>query len=331
MRLRMVALTALGLGHAGLGQAGIEPVDLLRLSEAFRLSQAVQPSVWAAWETAPFPVVLVTPDREFFTGSPKPPAGFEPVGDSTVIQGGIWSRPRQFDPALLATFPAFGPPAVIVIGRAEVTKKTSTAWVLTVLHEHFHQYQMSDPRYFSATEGLDLSGGDRTGMWMLNYPFPYQSREVVASFEAVSRELARVLSSSSPIDRQRFWQAYTKFLATLSERDRRYLSFQVWQEGVARYVELRVAEVAASAYTPTAEFQKLPDVETFAAAAARLRQEILSELASADLQKQRRVSFYALGASLALLLDQDGADWKARYLTDKFFMEKYAGVTPGPG
>ena len=63
-----------------------------------------------------------------------------------------------------------------------------------------------------------------------------------------------------------------------------------------------------------------------AAAAARLRQEILSELASADLQNRRRVSFYALGAGLALLLDQDGADWKARYLTDKFFMERYAGV-----
>lgn len=100
---------------------------------------------------------------------------------------------------------------------------------------------------------------------------------------------------------------------------------------MARYVELRVAEVAASAYTPTAEFQKLPDVETFAAAAARLRQEILSELASADLQKQQRVSFYALGAGLTLLLDQDGADWKARYLTDKFFMERYAGVTLSPG
>ena len=43
-----------------------------------------------------------------------------------------------------------------------------------------------------------------------------------------------------------------------------------------------------------------------------------------DLQKQQRASFYAFGAGLALLLDQDGDSWKRRYLTEKFFLEQYA-------
>jgi hypothetical protein len=37
----------------------------------------------------------------------------------------------------------------------------------------------------------------------------------------------------------------------------------------------------------------------------------------------RRVSFYAFGAGLALLLDGDAPGWKSRYLTEKFTVEKY--------
>ena len=50
--------------------------------------------------------------------------------------------------------------------------------MLTVLHEHFHQLQQSQPGYFQGVEALGLSGGDQTGMWMLNYPFPYKTPAV---------------------------------------------------------------------------------------------------------------------------------------------------------
>jgi len=40
------------------------------------------------------------------------------------------------------------------------------------MHEHFHQLQNGQPRYFQAVQDLGLSHGDNTGMWMLNYPFP---------------------------------------------------------------------------------------------------------------------------------------------------------------
>jgi hypothetical protein len=297
-----------------------ETDDLVRIAEAFRLAGVAQTAVWPGWETTPFPVLLVSGDREFLFGSREAPAGFSPGGHSMLVQTDIWSRPRQFDPGLLATFPAFGPPPVVVIGRAEVTGKTSVAWVLTLLHEHFHQYQMSEPGYFADVEQLGLSGGDQTGMWMLNYPFPYESPKVAGAFASVSRELGRMLIKSSRRDRQRFWRAYTEFLDLLPERDRRYLSFQVWQEGVARYVELQVAERAAQGYKPSIELRQLPDVEPFARAAERMRAAILSELATPDLARQKRVSFYAFGAGLALLLDRDGSAWKSRYLKEKFLL-----------
>lgn len=316
--------TLVGSIPLAIGQSAPQVVDLIRLGEAARLVQEVGNVVWPDWEEAAFPVLLVEAEREVLVGYPRTPPGFVPVGYSVVLQKGLLGRTRQFDPGLLATFPAFGLPPLVVIGRAEVTNKTSTEWVLTVLHEHFHQYQMADPGYFSAVDGLDLSGGDETGMWMLNYPFPYESAEVADSFTRLSQELASLLRDSSPTDRTRFWLAYSNFLESLAEKDRRYLSLQIWQEGMARYVELRVAEVAASSsYSPSVEFLTLSDAEAYSDVASRMRAKILAELEDSGFSMQKRVSFYAFGARLALLLDQDGKDWKSRYLAEKFFVERY--------
>lgn len=327
----LVLMALSGPGRPAMASSGPELIDLVRLAEAFRLADAVQGKVWPGLEAAPFPVLLVAADREFLVRAARAPDGFESAGYSGVLRAEIWNRARSFDPGLLATFPAFGPPPVIVIGRAGATGKASTDWILTVLHEHFHQHQMSDPEYYAQVDALDLSGGDQSGRWMLNYPFPYQSEEIAGSFAALSRELAGLLASPSPPQRRRFWRKYAKFLGRLSDRDRRYLSLQVWQEGVARYVELRAAEAAAAAHTPTIEFRALPDFQEFAAVAARMRDDILAQLRSPDLSKGQRVSLYAFGAGLALLLDQEGDAWKGRYLSDKFFLEKYAsgsGATP---
>jgi hypothetical protein len=57
-----------------------------------------------------------------------------------------------------------------------------------------------------------------------------------------------------------------------------------------------------------------------------MRGAILGELAAPDLRSQQRVSFYAFGAGLALLLDQENNAWKDKYLKDKFFLERYVGA-----
>lgn len=303
---------------------GPDPVDLLRINEAYRLTAAVQDSVWpGGWGAIPYPLLLVTPEREFLIGFPRTPPGFAEGRSFAPLGTPILERPRQLQPNLLATFPAFGPPSVIVVGRPDATGKSSTSWILTVVHEHFHQFQTADLAYYSAVEQLDLSGGDQTGMWMLNYPFPYQSSLVGERFSALSRTLARLLQQSSASERRTFWENYVAFLGELSERDRRYLSFQVWQEGVARYVELRTAEVAGRVYDPTPDFKALPDFQSFATIGREMRAAIMNELGHPDLAGRQRVSFYAFGAGLALLLDEDVRDWKGSYRAEKFALERY--------
>ena len=216
-----------------------------------------------------------------------------------------------------------------MVGTAEGTGKRSTAWVLAVAHEHFHQLQYSDPAYWSESEALGLAGDDRTGMWMLNYPFPYASTSM--AFASLSRELARLVGGPAPApsaEREAFWGRDAEFRSRLKPEDRRYLSFQLWQEGIARYVETRVAEIAAREHRVSVEFAALRDYRPFAAAAAALRRETVDELRTQVMAKDGRTVFYAFGAALGLLLDQEGTPWRDRYLAEKFYLEKYRAPAP---
>jgi hypothetical protein len=126
--------------------------DAVRICEFYRLASQVQDQIWPNWSHVPAPLLLVTPDTEFLTRHPAPPKDFKAVGD------GFYARPRQFPTDLLATFPAFGPPSVIVIGEPKNTEsKTSTPWLMTLMHEHFHQLQNAQPGYFQAVQDLGLT------------------------------------------------------------------------------------------------------------------------------------------------------------------------------
>ena len=149
--------------------------DRMRLAEAFRLANVLGDQLWKDWSQVPFAVLLVTQDHEFLIRHPKPPADFVKTGHDSLLSSDIYFRKRVFNPEFQATFPIEGI-ATVVIGQAEKTQAgKSTPWVLTVLHEHFHQFQMSDPEYYKEVDHLELSRGDTTGMWMLNFPFPYET------------------------------------------------------------------------------------------------------------------------------------------------------------
>lgn len=301
------------------------PADRTRLAEAFRLAEAISDSVWPGWTRAPFAVLLVTPGREFLLRHPSPSADFVRVGYDSLLQTSVFVRPRVFSPALLATFPAVLGVPTIVIGPAELTGKHSTAWVLTILHEHFHQLQTSRPDYYAGVAALNLARGDETGMWMLNYPFPYDSAVVRARFAAFTRSLAAAValrgSGESAAAMRTVIDARDHLRASLSAADYRYLAFQMWQEGVARYTELQVARLAAKHYVPTAAFQALPDYTEFSIEAAALEREIHAGLSNVQLERAKRVAFYPAGAATALLLDATVPGWKRDYFERAFSLD----------
>ncbi len=308
-------------------QPTLPEADRIRIAEAFRLAEALQEAVWTGWESAPFAVLLVTPEHEFLIRHPHPSEQFTRAAYDSLLQSDVYVRPRVFSPNLLATFPADSGVPTIVVGPPENTGRASTRWVITVLHEHFHQLQYAQPDYYPATEALDLARHDSTGMWMLNYPFPYDSTEVVKRFAVLNRTAREALRA---VDTPRFTdhldafrQAKQHLRRILPDADYRYLSFQLWQEGIARYTEYKVATAAAAQYHPSAAFRALDDYEPFDEAARAIYDGILNELTDGSLDQNRRVTFYALGAAEALLLDHARPGWHARYFEEKFYLEDY--------
>jgi hypothetical protein len=296
--------------------------DAIRMAEFYRLAPTIEDKIWPGWSKAPAPLIVVTADTEFLTHHPAPPKEFNHIGED------LFARPRQYPINLQATFPAFGPPAVMVVGEpANTGSKTSTAWLFILMHEHFHQLQWAQPGYYVAVNGLGLSRGDTTGMWMLNYPFPYDKPDIAQSFAELRDLLLRTVNEPDGpkfgVLANEYINARTKFFAQLSPDDHKYFAFQLWQEGIARYTEVKSAEAAAD-YQPTSQFTKLADYEPFSEFAKRKRLLTLDDLKHADLPGSKRAAVYSFGATEGFLLDRINPHWKEQYFehmlsTDSFF------------
>ena len=310
-------------------KSAIPEIDRIRLAEAFRIGETLGNKVWKDWDKAPFAVLLVTPENEFLIRHPKPSKDFTLVGFDSLLKSDVYFRKRTQQINFLATFPAVGGVSTIVIGQAENTfKKTSTPWLITVLHEHFHQLQMSQPTYYKEVDALNLSGGDQTGMWQLNFAFPYKDVQTNERFSALSKLLVETLQAKKKSEFSAKLDEYLKarqaFQQMLSPNDYKYFSFQIWQEGIARYTEWRIADLAARKYKPSKEFLALKDYTPLREVADTiLNKQIMASLPTLQLEKWERTVFYPFGAAEGLLLDRVNRKWQNRYLTEKFYIDKY--------
>lgn len=290
--------------------------DATRVIEFYRFAAAIEDKIWPDWSSVPAPLLLITEHGEFLTHSEVVPGGFKKVDDGYLF------RERQFPTNLMATFPAFGLPSVIIIGEPRTTEaRTSTPWIMFAMHEHFHQLQYAQPHYYAQLQGLGLSRGEKTGTWIINFPFPYENEAVNAGFDHLRDLLLQALMEK---DGQRFQHAAARyvrarkeFMNSLVPDDRKYLEFQIGQEGIARYTQLKVAEQGAS-YQPSPNFIALPDHVPFSDIAAHAREQTLNELRHVKLATAKRTAAFSFGASEGLLLDRLHPGWKAHYFEYMF-------------
>jgi hypothetical protein len=308
--------------------ATIPHEDEVRLAELYSLAPKYEDSVWPGWSEAPFSILLVTPQTEFVIHRAEKPEGFEKIADSELLHSAVYARPRQFPKGLLATFPAFGDRIpVIVIGEAQLTEaKTSTPWLITLMHEHFHQLQETQPGAYENVDKLGLSKGDNTGMWMLNYAFPYDSKDLNDSFDHLKTLLLGALNEPDAKKFKPLAEDYVRtrkdFMAKLTPDDHKYLALQLWKEGIARYTEIKFAE-AAAAYQPSADYKGLPDYSDFASYPAKRKAATLDELSKANLAKWQRIVVYSFGACEGLFLDRWHPQWQQRYFKETLSTDSY--------
>ena len=306
----------------------LSTVDRVRLAEAFRVAEKVGDRLWPGWSKAPFAVLLVTPRHEFLMHHPHPSTDFTKIGYDELLKTDVFYRERKFQQNLLATFPAINGSMVstIVIGQAENTRvKTSTPWIITLLHEHFHQLQDSQPDFYADVNALNLAGEDQTGMWMLNYAFPYDRPDVQKQFVAMSGLLAAAVKARKPerLTRVRqYLEARERFQLLISPNDDRYIAFQFWKEGIARYTEYHVARLAAQHYRPSKAFRALADYQSFNDVARKTYEGIFRQLMTQKLGDSRREVVYSFGAAEGLLLDRIRPGWRKKYFVEKFNLDR---------
>ncbi|RPI17424.1 MAG: hypothetical protein EHM58_09340 [Ignavibacteriae bacterium] len=301
--------------------------DRIRIAEAYSLNNELADSIWQNWSKTTFSTLLVTSDYEFLVYNNNPSSDFKLAGFDSLLMSPVYYRPRQMDENFLATYPAVNGIPTIVVGTPEKTNKTSGEWVITLLHEHFHQLQMSHNDYYDAVNKLNLSGGDESGMWMLNYPFPYDSTGINTAFNELSRNLLDAINSVDNEDfhakAMGYYEMRKNFTNMLKEADYKYFSFQLWQEGIARYTELMIARLAAEKRTPSSGMHNLSDFFSYKETSQKIISGIVKNLQELTLTSYKRVAFYSLGSGEALILDKLNPEWKEKYFINKFYLEKY--------
>ena len=301
--------------------------DKIRIKEAMTISAQFGDKLFKGYSTVPFAIILITDSTEFLINHPNPSSDFKLLGQDDILRTNIYYRKTRFNTHFLATFPAVNGLSCIVVGTPENTNKNSTEWVITLLHEHFHQYQNSYPDYFKSVNDLDLSGGDQTGMWMLNYPFPYDSLPIKNQYELFTKALYKTITNiHSKEYKSNLTQYITerkKFKDLLTTADYSYFSFQIWQEGLARHTEYNFLELLKN-YTPSKEILALPDFISFTELKSKMYRNETQNLLQNKLNETKRVCFYSIGFAEGILLDKLNKSWRKKYLIDKFYIEHYS-------
>ena len=296
--------------------------DRIRIAEAFRLSELYGEQIWEGWNDIQFATLLVTPEYEFLIRHPKPSQDFVLIGYDSLLGSEVYYRARVFDTRFLATFPAVGGINTVVVGQPEKTGKTGQEWIITLLHEHFHQLQTSEENYGRDIEALNLASGEG-GMWMLDYPFPYKDEEINKQFKVMGNSLYKAVMSKERRDYDDFMKERKKFTDMLDEDDYKYFSFQVWQEGIARYTELVLAELIGESYKPTPELESMEGYLPFKEVYERILSKELSMLEDISLKDLKRIAYYPVGAAEGLLMDYFNPGWREKYFPEKFYIEYY--------
>jgi hypothetical protein len=307
-------------------QNTIGRTEALLIREAKLIADTHGEKLWKGFSTAPFIIIPVTDSIEYLVYHPYPSANFKFLYKDSILHADVYARSRTYPKEWLATFPAVNGVNCIVVGTPENTGRTHTNWMITLLHEHFHQFVNSRPGYYEAVDKLNLSRGDQTGMWMLNYPFPYDSTVIINQYQKFTSALVEAVNAIDKKEFKKYLNAYLEekqtFKKLLKPEDYRYFSFQVWNEGLSTYTEYKFLQILSN-YKISPALKAIGDLMPFSQCKKEFFNAQMIHLKELKIQTDKRVCFYPIGFAEGLLLDKVNNTWRSRYFRDKFSTDTY--------
>ncbi len=303
--------------------------DLVRIGEAYHLWKSLGDTLWEGWTNIHISFLLVKEKYEYLINPSKKPQKFTFYEHNSYLDKDIYFRKRSLPEKILAAFPVEEGIFPVVMGSPEKVNKSSTLWVLTVLQEMFHVFQSSKGE-FAKTSELNISD-DQTGMWQIQYPFPYSDTIVNFMIQDLAYTLFRLNSSSDgknfSFDLKMYNQERAIFkdylkLKYADDKNYKYAKFQEWKEGIGDYTEINIARLAAEKeYKPNPDFTKLTDFIPYKEIFPKRYSQRLDNLKYLTTFNWGRVVFYELGAAQGFLLDKIKPDWKKIYFDPELWLD----------
>lgn len=324
------ALVPAAPARAAVPTEALAEEQLLLVREASRIVDKFGDELWDGWSRTPKPTLLIDDEREYLLNFPpetRLPSGFTPTQQQFMGRL-IYSRPVELAATLRTAFPIEGLPTAIV-GVWQPNIETPTEWVITLLEQWFHVFQLQRGEDDKVRE-LELDDGAGLS-WQIDYPFPFDDPDVGNAMLLLGQALYDVWSRADELPREgqrdlltrTAWAALQNLRTVLvlkhGEPAYRFFQLEAWRDGVARYSSLILAREAARAevldrYERTDGFEQLAEEQSY----ADVWQEHLASrfwmirTAGAD-GRRDGTSFDAIGHGLAELLDNVSPDWKERY------------------
>ena len=287
--------------------------DKAQLSETLRLQRELGDKVWPGLGRAHIPVILYNERYEFLTGKTDPPAPWAVV-DGDNFNGEKYYRRNASNSQAFA----------VEVGDQWVGSMSTLEWmnrrsplklsrdfhVVAVLHEMFHVYQAtsSSQRFKQALR-----------VYAAEARYPGKEAEFAAAWDREGHLLATALKATDDAGTRR---AVRDFLQTRdARRAQAALSADLlayereleWLEGLAKYIEIRFYELAASHRSDPAYSSYRPGLPYWQTNFVLLERQLARQ--NGDLR------FYLSGMAQARLLDGLSPGWKEKAMGSGVYLE----------
>ncbi len=298
-----------------LGQSPeLDKKDIALISEVFHLQEKLGDKVWKNWHPHKTPFLYKKGDFEFLIFHDKPTQDFK-------ISGRVFYKNRIDTLDVEATYPING--IMTVVMTAPNIDESISSWILKACHEMFHVFQFSQEISGELGKILDNDKFAKTSESEIISMF--NSEVIKASFRLEADRIYQGINKDSIIDNER--NILKKRLEDVNliqqfilEDDSlmKYKLSTEWTEGVARYVEQKLAILSSKVeeYTPSQDFTSFfPNVDFTELSKRYSQRRAYNPIRFVGSGVRGKLMFYYMGMGKAFLLDRINPDWKSLYFS----------------
>jgi len=293
----------------------LQAEDIEVISEAYNLWKTRGDEVWEGWSQIDMPFIYKKEAYEYWIDFPSTADKGQFV--ERIYNMDVYGQAVSNQDELAASMDVNNIQTV-VLSSPKITGMTKEEWIIAAIHEMFHVFQ-SKEGYQKKVKSLKIGYG-KDASWMLDYPFPYKDTLLQTISHMQGYLLFKIYQSDNFKDNiydcfllKDILSLYKNYIIKQygNKNNYKYSVFQQSVEGVAKYTEIKMAEIAKNDYIPLNPDIHFSDIYT----------KQINVIRHCGKGTGGRLTFYYLGLGMCLVLDKIYPDWKENYFTTAWLDE----------